>query len=74
MPRLRHPGSGVVVNVSDGTAARLGWPSADPEPTVNDTPARSAPKAEWVDLAVRSGLDRDEAEGMTKADLFDLLG
>jgi hypothetical protein len=35
-------------------------------------PANSASKAEWVDFAAEQGLDRDEAEQYTKAQLIDL--
>lgn len=42
MPRLRHAVTGVVVSVSDDTAARLGneWIPADSEPTPRRGPAR----------------------------------
>jgi len=39
-----------------------------------DVPAKSAPKAEWVEFAVSTGADRDEAESMTKADLVAEFG
>lgn len=33
MPRLRDPRTGVIVNVDDDTASRLGWgPAAGPQP------------------------------------------
>lgn len=37
-------------------------------------PAQSASKAEWVAWAVHEGVDPDEAEAMTKADLIELFG
>lgn len=38
-------------------------------------PARSAPKADWVAHAVRTGrMPREDAEAMTKTDLIDTLG
>lgn len=36
-------------------------------------PAQSDPKGAWVDFAVYHGIDRGEAETMTKADLIELL-
>lgn len=36
-------------------------------------PAQADPKDAWVDYAVTQGIDRDEAEAMTKADLVELL-
>lgn len=38
------------------------------------SPAKSAPKAEWVEYAVAQGADRDEAEAATKADLVERYG
>lgn len=44
-----------------------------PEETVEPKrPAGNAPKADWVDWAVSQGLDRDEAEALTKAQLTEL--
>lgn len=40
----------------------------------NVSPSGSASKADWVDFAVKNGLDADEAEAMTRADLIDLYG
>jgi hypothetical protein len=71
MARLRHTVTGVVVNVSDDRTRTL---TAAFEPVGDDPPARSSSKAEWVDFAVAHGLDRDEAEDMTKAALIELLG
>lgn len=65
---------------SEGTAASdpvvADEPEADDggeaEEQVVERPARADPKAAWVDYHVAQGLDRDEAESMTKADLIDL--
>lgn len=44
-------------------------PATEPRPAVN------APKADWVGYAVRShGVEPDEADGMTKADLVEKYG
>lgn len=37
-------------------------------------PGVNAPKNEWVAWAVAQGLTVNEADGMTKAELFDLFG
>lgn len=42
------------------------------EQTNPQLPAQSDNKATWVDYAVESGMDRDEAEAYTKAQLIDL--
>lgn len=39
---------------------------------VSARPSQSAAKADWVDFAVARGLDRKEAESMTKAELVEL--
>lgn len=36
-------------------------------------PAKTAPKADWIEYAVADGYDRDEVEAMTKADLVALF-
>ena len=38
-----------------------------------EQPKRTAPKHDWVEYAVTKGLDRGEAEAMTKDDLMDAL-
>lgn len=43
-------------------------PDAAPQPQASDA------KAAWVDYAVTKGLDRVEAEHMTKQELIDTLG
>jgi hypothetical protein len=40
----------------------------------DDTPNKSATKAEWVDYAVAQGWTQDDAEAATKAELVDALG
>lgn len=47
-------------------------PEVPAPPTVR--PAASASKAAWVGWAVVQGIDPEEAEAMTKADLVELLG
>lgn len=42
-----------------------------PEPSVSK-PESSASKSEWVDFAVSKGLDREEAQALTKQALIDL--
>lgn len=44
------------------------------DPANDSAPAKSALKDEWVDYAVSQGMDRDEAEAMTKQDLIDEYG
>ncbi|MEV4245233.1 hypothetical protein AB0J63_17680 [Streptosporangium canum] len=39
-----------------------------------DRPPQAAPKAAWVDWAVSQGMDREQAEDLTKAELIDLHG
>lgn len=46
-----------------------GWRKAG-----GDAPPVSASKAVWVEHAVASGADRDEAEAMTKDELIDNYG
>jgi hypothetical protein len=47
--------------------------AADPDVEQEAPPAKSAPKDEHVDYAVRVlGLSQEDAEGLTKADLIDL--
>lgn len=77
MPRLRHPGTRVVVNVDPGTAARLqsqGWRPAAAAPgggygrmTVADLRAEIARRN-----AGRDGADRLPTDGR-KADLIAVL-
>jgi hypothetical protein len=45
---------------------------AEPEPS--GRPAQADNKAAWVDWAVSQGVDRDDAEAYTKADLIELYG
>jgi hypothetical protein len=60
--------------VSGATAERLrslGWVPDTGSTTTATTPAKSAPKAEWVQYATTQGMDQAEAEELTKADLVD---
>lgn len=43
MPKLRHPDSGVIVEVTPEKAERLGWPEVEPEVEVVE-PKRPARK------------------------------
>jgi hypothetical protein len=54
----------------------LDWATYDPDAIrVFNRPTKSALKAEWVDYAVDShGVDREEAEAMTKRKLIELCG
>lgn len=45
----------------------------DPDAALPSRPPHVAPKASWVDFAVASGLDRTEAESMSKQALIALL-
>lgn len=40
----------------------------------SDRPAARASKADWVEYAVSVGLEREEADALTKAELIDSLG
>jgi hypothetical protein len=72
MPRLRHPGNGVVVNVSDDTAARLNWPAAD-EPAAGPPPkvGRGSSRDAWAAYAASQGVDVDE--DMTRAEIIEAV-
>lgn len=48
--------------------------SGDAHVAVGEAPAQSANKGAWVDYAVTQGADRDEAEGLTKAELAETYG
>ena len=45
-----------------------------PEPEESARPAQADNKAAWVDWAVSQGVDREEAEAFTKAELIELYG
>lgn len=83
--RLHHHYEGDVISwLSDEQAAHFldnglvestskGVGGSDPEPEESDgPPAKTAPKADWVDYAESKGYDRAEVEEMTKADIQDL--
>lgn len=44
------------------------------EPDPSERPARSAPRAKWVDWAVKCGASKSDAENMTKSDLIEVYG
>jgi len=44
------------------------------EPPVDEAPAKSANKPEWVAFAVSKGASEEEAEGLTKDELIELYG
>lgn len=78
MKRIYHPELKRAVTVPEASAEVLrsaGWRSAaeaEPEPEPPEPPADSALKADWVDWAVEAGMDRDEAETLTKSELQEL--
>lgn len=47
---------------------------AEAPQAADERPAVSAPKPAWVAYAIASGVDPDEAEAATKADLVDRFG
>jgi len=51
-----------------------GWTALAPAKEEPPRPADSARKDEWITYAVARGADRDEAAGLTKADLIELYG
>lgn len=55
----------------DDVRAQLTEPAASTEQSAS-RPAQVAPKAEWVDYAVSQGASREEAEGLTKAELVEM--
>jgi hypothetical protein len=74
MPRFRHILTGSHVNVSAEKAKTLGAALEPLDGTVDEPPAKSAKKAVWVDYAIGRGMDRDEADAATRADLIDQFG
>lgn len=54
--------------LSEGMVEKADGPSDD------GCPAKTAPKADWVDYAVSQGFDQDEVEAMTKQELVDQFG
>lgn len=80
MPRLRNRKTGVVVNVDDGTASKLGrdWVAVEKaatRPAVEDdgTPRGNASRDEWAAYAESLGIDvpdeakRDEIKDLVTA-------
>jgi len=47
---------------------------AEDEDEYVDVPSKGDSKADWVEFAASQGMDRDEAEGLTKQDLIDQFG
>lgn len=62
----------IVPDVSVDAYRRRGWTVKD-EPETSEAPATSDVKAEWVDYAVSQGIERDEAQSSTKAELIERL-
>ena len=62
MPRLKHKSNGVIVNVSDETAKKLGsdWGSADAEPR-SETPDSTWKVADLKAYADENGIDLADA-------------
>lgn len=58
--------------LSEGLVARDGVSAVSSSDPAADSPrpAHVAPKSAWVDYAVANGLDRDEAESMSKQTLI----
>lgn len=72
-----EPGSPEEARLDALVAAGTGWRRIeDPEPEGLEPsrPAQSANKDAWVTWAVSQGADREQAEGLTKAELVDLYG
>jgi len=58
----------------DPSAPPAPEPEPEPEPESSGRPVVADNKATWVDWAVSQGLERDEAESLTKAELVELYG
>lgn len=56
--------------LAEGLAEKSGKIEDDPD----GPPAKTAPKADWVDYAISKGADPSEAEESTKQELVDLYG
>ena len=85
MPRMKHPATGRQRIVPAHSMKRMrgdGWVDADQPPQTSASqsapvePSEPKPgtKAALVDQAAAQGIDRGEAEAMTKTDLQELLG
>lgn len=78
--------SGLIEEVEDLAAPipadAVGWPAPTPDAagSSGDTtsgsarPSQAAPKAAWVDYATTQGATREDADGMSKADLVEKYG
>lgn len=81
MPKITLFG-GAVPPVTDEEKARAQEAAVGDDSSILDTPVAEAPvrpavndlKAAWVEYAVWSGWDRDEAEAATKQSLIKMLG
>jgi hypothetical protein len=71
MPTLRHPVSGVVVNVSDDTAAVLGWPLNEADPVEGPPPkaGRGSGRDAWADYA-HNVVGIQVGDGWTRDDII----
>ena len=67
--------NGGVLDVDDPAVARelAARPYIDSDEPVSDAPKATASKAAWVDYAVSQGVDREDAEASTKAELIEAL-
>lgn len=67
-----EPGDVVTVSKERGEFLVTNGYAVDADAT--GAPGAKALKSEWVDHAVAQGMDRDEADAMTKADLVKRFG
>lgn len=67
--KITHRRTGATVETTEAFAERRSdrWETAE-------TPNQSDVKAAWVDYSVSQGMDRDDAEAATKADLMAEFG
>ncbi len=79
MPVLYHSAGRrrVVPDHSEKAYKAAGWQIRSPEQSdagAATRPDETALKAGWVDFAVSEGMDRSEAEALTKAELKERFG
>lgn len=82
MPKITLFGGAVPPVTDEEKAARAQEAAVGDDSSILDTPVAEAParpavndlKAAWVEYAVWSGWDRDEAEAATKQSLIKMLG
>lgn len=65
-PQLGQPQMDAQVQAAQAADAQA---TADAQAEPAQTPSTSATKAEWVEYAVSQGMDRTEADSLTKDDL-----